>query len=720
MNPTHGGRLGTALLLALALPACSATAGPRAPQDRPADIRYDEAAGRWTLTSGPAELVLRRRQDHVVIEYLGPARPAESRGKSWDTPEFAGRLDGVEARPEDLSLESHDIGSGENGLRTLCLKSRWRSLKVQVHYAAWGDTGVFTRYVTATNSEDQPVRLESLPSLALSLPPGPYELTHLYGGWGRERQVAVEPLGPGRREFVNRTGRSTNGHSPWFFLKNGKTGIGYLGQFAWSGNWQAAFERIPTARPLESEPLRVEMGMRFDHGGALTLDHPGREFVLPGAAFTAVEGDVDDAANRLHRFQRRLVPRGPANDPLLVQFNSWYPFPGRLRVDDMKRCADIAAELGAEVFVLDAGWFNRKNWSREIGDWKHDPVAFPNGVEELAGHVHGIGLKFGIWVEIENLGVDSQMIKEHPEWCLSDGRGPLKSGERHHLDFGKPEVRQWARDVVDRLAKSMNLDWIKIDYNIDVKETFEVPGGGRPGDLLYRHLTNYYGWLDGLRAAHPGLVIENCSSGGLRFDLGILIRTHTTWISDEVKPIPSLQLAYGSTLEFLPEACNHWMVGDRDNGTVVTTNPPGWWDFMFRVPMNGQFGISSKVFQWTPELKERAKVAVAAYKRIRKVIQGADTYHLTPAPAHDKPTGWMAIQYVQPDRSRSVLMAYRLAGGSEKEAFKLRGLDPGRSYRVAVEGQDRGSFPGRRLSEEGLTVALDAEWRAAIVDMMVE
>lgn len=705
------------LLLGLALPAGPA---PPAPQDRPADLRYDEAARRWVLSSGPAELVLRRRQDHVVVEYLGPARPAESRGRSWDVPEFTGRLEGAEARPEELVLESHDLSPEEDGCRRLRLTSRWRSLKVHVCYMAWGNTGVFTRQVTVTNAGNLPARLDALPSLSLLVPPGPYTLTYLHGGWGRERQVAVEPLGPGRREFVNRTGRSTNGHSPWFFLKDGKSGTGYLGQLAWSGNWQMSFERALTARPPESEPLRVEMGIRFDRGGPVILE-PGRDFPLPPAAFTAGEGDADDAANRLHRFQRRyVVPRGPANDPPLVQFNSWYPFPGRLRADDLKRCADVAAELGAEVFVLDAGWFNRKNWSREIGDWKHNPEAFPQGVEELANHVHDRGLKFGIWVEIENLGVDSQTFREHPEWCLSDGRGPIRFGERYHLDFSRPEVREWARGVVDRLVKSLRLDWIKIDYNIDAKEDFEVPGGGRPGDLLYRHITAYYAWLDGLRAAHPGLVLENCSSGGLRFDLGILQRTHTTWISDEVRPIPSLQLAYGSTLEFLPEVCNHWMVGDRPDGTVAATNPPGWWDFMFRVPMNGQFGISSRILQWPPELKERAKAAVSLYKRIRPILQGADTYHLTPPPDHDKPTGWMAIQYVRPDLSRSVLLAYRLAGGPPAETFRLRGLDPGRSYRIRVEGEDRGAAPGRRLAEEGLSVSLDAEWRAAVVELFPE
>jgi len=94
-------------------------------------------------------------------------------------------------------------------------------------------------------------------------------------------------------------------------------------------------------------------------------------------------------------------PKVATNDPLLVQFNSWYPFPGKMTVDEMKRCADVAVELGAEVFVLDAGWYNQKDWSTELGDYRVDRVAYPNGLEELSNDVRSRGMKFGLWVEIE-------------------------------------------------------------------------------------------------------------------------------------------------------------------------------------------------------------------------------------------------------------------------------------------------------------------------------
>jgi alpha-galactosidase len=261
---------------------------------------------------------------------------------------------------------------------------------------------------------------------------------------------------------------------------------------------------------------------------------------------------------------------------------------------------------------------------------------------------------------------------------------------------------------MDRLMRECELDWVKIDYNIDIGDDFD----GEAGDALYRHIRAYYAWLDELRAAYPGLVVENCSSGGLRFDLGIIAHTHTTWLSDVVEPKPSLQLGYGCTVEFTPEVCNHWMVGDKDDGTVHREGPVGWWDFLFRVPMNGQYGISSKAFDWGPELKWRAAENVALYKSIREILVGADVYHLTPQPDRDDPRGWMALQYVAPDRSRSVVTAYRLGGGEPSRLFPLRGLDPAKRYAVNLDGK-----PAVELQKHELTVTLDAEWRAAVIKL---
>jgi alpha-galactosidase len=188
-----------------------------------------------------------------------------------------------------------------------------------------------------------------------------------------------------------------------------------------------------------------------------------------------------------------------------------------------------------------------------------------------------------------------------------------------------------------------------------------------------------------------------------------------------VAPLPSVQLAYGCTLAFSPQVCNHWMVGggEGEQATVDASEPPGWWDFMLRVPMNGQFGISSRVFDWSPALRKRAAANVGMYKRLRPVIVAGDVYHLTPPPSNQNPKGWMGLQYITEDKKRSVLMAYRLGDSNAEETFKLRGLDPGAWYKVTVDGKELPPMAQQELAVRGLSLKLDAEWRSAVVELAV-
>ena len=698
-----------------------------------ASIEHDTAKQTWDLVTASNEYRLILRPTGVFVDYFGPlASKAQSKSASDLSPaaqesarqkyDISGQAEGEDIIPSALSLVSQEHSLHLPGVDQLVLifEHKRIRLRVRMKYTTWRDTGVFTRELAVENVGKTALHVQHLPSLTWSLPAGKYEVTHLWGGWSQERQVETDNLGPGVRSFVSPVGRSTNGYSPWFCLKNQTSNVFYLAELAYSGNWEMDFSQSPlTAQhPYWQNELQVRLGMRFDFGGDLLLE-PGEEFKLPEVAFTTSAVGLDEAANQLHRFQREyVVPRTQTNDPLLVQFNSWYPFPGRMNVSDMKRCAEVAAKLGAEVFVLDAGWYSSENWSSELGDYEPDQHEFPNGIEELASYVRKLGMKFGMWIEIENVGVKSKIFAQHPDWCLHYNGLPIARGERRQLDFAKPEVRKWARSAVDRLVRRYGLEWLKIDYNIDIGEQFDpAETEQRPGDVLYTHLTSYYSWLDEVRAAFPRLVIENCSSGGLRFDLGIMAHAHTTWLSDEVRPKPSVQLAYGCTLEFTPGICNHWMVGDTDQGEVLKSDSASWWDFMFRVPMNGQFGISSRVFNWAPELIQHAQQSVSLYKALRTTIEHADVFHLTPPPAHDDPTGWMAIQYVAPNAARSVVMAYRLGQSAGDQTFKLHELNPDATYRINSEGTVLGTWTGKDLMGAGLKLELNEPWRAVAVQI---
>jgi alpha-galactosidase len=692
------------------------------------EIKFDKANGGWTLVSGNVEYILQKHEDTVTFDYFGPLAHGSwmTAGPTLNSPaahyDIDGQAEGQEITPSELRLVSEETVSIKPSVDELRLvfEHRHLPLRFKVNYTTWSDTGVITRAIVLESISTKALHVQRLPSLSWSLPPGEYDLTYLWGGWSQERQVGNEVLGPGVRKFVSASGRSTNDYAPWFCLHNHSNGTRYLAELAYSGNWEMGFSRTPRVEehPYTEGNLSVDLGIQFDFAGALELD-PGQSFSLPVVAFTSSDTGLDEAANQMHRYQREYVfAQNPVNNPPLVQFNSWYPFPGKMTVGEMKRCAELAAKFGAEVYVLDAGWYNKKDWSKELGDYHPDTVAYPNGIQELANYVRQLGMKFGIWVEIENVGVESDIFRQHPDWCLKYNGQPIVRADRLQLDFSKPEVRQWARSVIDRLAHDYRIQWLKIDYNIEIGNEFDPPAtDSRRGDVLYRQIINYYAWLDEVRAAHPDLVIESCSSGGLRFDSGIMAHTNTTWLSDEVRPKPSLQLAYGCTLQFTPGVCNHWMVGDTTDGHVLPTDSPEWWDFMFRVPMNGQFGISSKVFDWPPDLLSHAASNVALYKRIRSTIASADVYHLTPQPAHNDPTGWMAIQYAAQDGTKSVVTAYRLQNSLASQSFKLHGLNPSATYKMTSDGKDMGTMTGRELMNDGLSVNLEHPWSATVIEL---
>ena len=686
-------------------------------------IAFDSTAGTWTLTSGPVSYRLLLRSGQVAFDYLGPssrltAAPDSARAPGVDG---AALVAGRALTPDSLRVRSATVVTPAPGVAELRLELTHRSLPLQIdeRYTAWGKTGVFSREIRLTNRGERPLALERLPSIGWDLPTGDYTLRYLWGSWGQERQLATETLGPGARRFEQTRGRATNGYVPWISLRNRTLGVEYIAELAWSGNWWMQVERQPGtgASPLRDQPVQVALGMHPDFGGALTL-LPHDSITLPRGVFTAAAGDLDDAANQMHRYQRDfLVPRVRTNQPPLVQFNTWFPLGPNVDIANTMQAADAAAAIGAEVYVLDSGWYGSGDWERTLGDYSPDPRKFPRGLEELADHVRAKGMKFGLWVEIENAGIESRLFREHPEWCLPYGGKPWITANRCQLDFANPAVRQWASATVDRLVTRYRLDWIKIDYNIDVGDRFDPARTGESGRRLHDHVTAYYAWLDSIRAAHPELVVENCSSGGLRLDLGVMGHTHTAWLSDVVDPKASVQLGYGCTVQFAPEVCNHWMVGDADSGVVDSSKAPGWWDFMLRVPMNGQFGISGRIPEWSAAVRRRVAANVALYKRVRGTISGADVYHLTPPPDRNDPARWTALEYLQPDSGRAVVLAYRLGNSSVSATLRLRGLRPQATYEVTVDGRRHGLVAGGPLAARGLRIRLPAAWRAAVVDL---
>ncbi|MGV8095435.1 MAG: alpha-galactosidase [Mangrovibacterium sp.] len=691
-------------------------------------ITFDAGAKSWLIRSGINEYRLFLKNSSVYFDNFTP-------GKSVDWPkridsskhflhlhyDFSITAENQTLTSKDFYFISYEIIDRQPDVQELVLmfSGKNKAILVEEHYKSFFKTGVITKNVRIKNIGTKELTVEKLPSLCWKMPKATYDLTYMWGGGGKERSLKTETLVPGDRLFRTTSGRSTNQFATWFFLQNKTTGVNYAADLAYSGNWEMNFKIYPDTSQYDAGKLEVSIGLIFDNSGAAIIK-PGESLQTPGVSFTSTSGNIDDATNQLHAYQLQYVFPKPAF-PMLVQFNSWYGLSIGVNpeLEDLKKCVELAAEIGIEVFVMDAGWYNHQDWSREVGDWQVNENIFPKGLEELVDYVREKGLKFGLWVEIENVGADSKILKDHPDWVYTCNGNMVTDKRRTALNLNKPEVRQWMKSELSRLVKTYNLDWIKIDYNLSPGNCFDDEGLTMKGTIHYNNVLIYYNILDELRAENPNLIIENCASGGRRFDTGIMQHTHTGWVSDEVDPLPSLALGYGANTQFSSEVCNHWMVGDKSrDGKIDTTCTADWFKFLLRVPMNGQFGISSRVYEWTQSMIDQAADQIKMYKEhIRPVIMGSNTYHLTPQPDMQKPEGWMAIQYVSPDSKKSIVMTYRLQNSEPVFNLKVRGLNLDKIYKVSIEQEQTCILKGNQLMDEGINIKLLNIWSSSIVEL---
>lgn len=632
-----------------------------------------------------------------------------------------GVVDGKAWTAADLQLVSleEDLIARPATPMVAVLRHRTVPIEFRVRCIARGKTGVITCDVEIINHSDKTVELTGLASFASPIGTGTLHSMQIKNGveWNLVTdKLSDKPLELGNDDL----GRSSATMSPWWALYEPSINATLVAELEYSGNWTAQF--TPTDQGFE-----CRYGMTFDNGGPLRLA-PGASFTLPTVAIAIHPGDnLDGPARAQHRYQRQFViPKRPEGVPLLVQFNTWYSHNQHIDHQLISDMIPRAAAIGCEAFVIDAGWYTTasgkgKNWKAMSGDWAIDRKKFPEGLRPIIDQTHAAGMKFGLWLEPEPVGLQTETAKQHPEWYLSYKGKLVVVQDRLHLDYAQPEVRAHMHAVVDRLMQEGTIDWVKLDYNTSIGGKFDITSKSIGNTRLHDHLRGYYQWLRELREKYPNLVVENCSSGALRWDTGILGQTHTSWISDTVNPRYAPQMVWGSLLQSPCEVCNHWMAGDTPQGKRYATggalgnDDPGWWQFMHLVAMNGQYGVSARLDQWPDEAVKLAAREVSRYKQLRDIMDGADVYHLTPQPAQsDSPTDWFAIEYLQPSTDHGVVMAYRLEQSPATKSFPLRGLTPGATYKVTIGDFDPKELSAEQL-EQGLEVELEQEWRGVAI-----
>lgn len=570
-------------------------------------------------------------------------------------------------------------------------------LGVRLHLRTHPNHDVVEKWAELRNDSGQPIELLRAWGGAFAVPVSDVVAVGLLGGaWSREFTPFEATLGAGTLSLGSRQGITSHTYAPVVTVvpAGAAAGVRYGVALAYSGSWRMTLDVVPFA-----DHVRIAAGPD-DESGILTLA-PGAELTTPVLAGVRVEGDADDLAQAWHTYQATLArTRGPEHRPIV--YNSWFATTFDVRVEHQLELARAAAEVGAEVFVVDDGWFRRRTSDRAaLGDWEVDLNRIPGGLGPLADGVRELGMRFGLWVEPEAVSPDSDLYRAHPEWAHQVAGRPLETLRNQYvLNLGRPEVEEWVLGTLRRLLSDTDITYLKWDMNRSIADGGQSVLGG--DDWSWRHTQAYYRVLDALRAEFPQVTVEACAGGGGRIDHAVLARTDVVWPSDETGPRDRLTIQHGF-LGVLPAwTMSSWVTDLPDLLDRDRDGEPPSLEFRFVVAMAGVLGIGADLLAWDAATRERASSLVDLYRSIRSVV------HTGRVRRHGMPGDTAcAVQYTGADSV--VLLAWRRPGAVDL-TVRLGGLDPQARYRVRGGGDARTvTFTGKELGTEGL--AIGWSWR---------
>lgn len=524
--------------------------------------------------------------------------------------------------------------------------------------------------------------------------------------WGQEGAWRFDPVVNETKVISGSHGKSGWGH-PTFFAHNNASGEWFVGSLAWSANWTM---RITG----QQDTVNKDAHLFFEMGPStvdpvLRVIEPNETVKTPEAHLLCMKSDLDHVTQALEDHVRHnVLPPRPSNHVFDVEANHRGYIVDHESEAGIDREIDLAADIGAEMFVIDAGWYGPEpnNWANNVGDW-YAGAWLPNDLMPVREYARKKGLRFGLWVEIESVGAAAKLRREHPDWVLTRNGQPVAGGRQ--LDVSNPAVAAWMESEIARIIRKYDLDMFRIDYNNSMEAGGNHVRDGFIENTLWRHVENLYGMFDRLRKEFPNVIFQNCSSGGGRLDWGIMRRFDNTELSDWMRAPRSMKIINGMTWVLPPEILL------RTPGTETDDlEADGDLDTQLRqaeVALPIFRGISPTLEDFNPILRGKIREGVALYKNtLRPNMIGCHVYHHTPVLPLLQASPWVVIEYAAPDQGRDVATLFRTAEvGDATFHFIPRGLNAGRAYRVTFGNSGQtAEISGERLMQEGIVVRLEA------------
>ncbi|MUG67009.1 alpha-galactosidase [Paenibacillus campinasensis] len=575
------------------------------------------------------------------------------------------------------------------------LRDRISGLTIVLTYTVLPDYDAIARSVSFRNEGKESMTILRAMSASVDFSHSRYDLLHLHGAWARERHVERRKLSPGMQGIESRRGSSSHNHNPFLALLSEDAGeehgevYGFSLVYSGSFSAQVEVDQYATAR--------LNLGINpFDFSWLL---EPGESFQTPEAVMVFSAEGLGGMSRRYHKLYRTRLCRGQFRDavrPVLV--NNWEATYFDFTADKIEHIAREGRELGIELFVLDDGWFGKRNDdTTSLGDWVVDRNKLPEGLEDLAERVRALDMQFGLWFEPEKISPESELYRQHPDWCLHvPDRRRTEGRQQLILDFSREEVCEAVAGMIRSILQSAPITYVKWDMNRNMTEigSAALPPE-RQRETAHRYMLGLYRVLEQLTTEFPHILFESCSGGGGRYDPGMLYYMPQTWTSDNSDAISRLKIQYGTSLVY-PLSTMGAHVSAVPNHQVHRNTS-------LRVrghaAMSGNFGYELDLTAFTEEEKEEVRAQVKLYKDIRHLVQFGDYYRLR-SPFEGNEAAWTVVSE---DRSEAVLYYFRILGEANEPIVRLRtrGLDPEADYECLEDGAVYG---GDRLMHAGMVI----------------
>lgn len=501
-------------------------------------------------------------------------------------------------------------------------------------------------------------------------------------------------------------GYPSNRHMPFFFIEDEAAGAGIYVAIGWTGNWHATIDTDSA-----SSTLRIYGGMPKIH----TQLRPGEQISGPTVLIGCYQRGYENGSNALRRLIRTRYTPSVAGRPLVapIMYTTWFHVGAELDERMARALVDAAADIGQEIFEVDAGWYKgtpyspywdmRNTWpaiSNPLGNWElgEERERFPSGLDELAHYVRSKGMRFGLWFELERVGPDSLLAEQHPDWIIQYGDGWRMA------DFGNREVQAYFSKILDHYIRTLKLAYIRWDCNLHDIDAFwaSCDEPNRRGISEIRHIEGIRRVEKFVRERHPHVILESCASGGRRIDLTTLQHRHTAWISDAT--------AGASIIRFHLEGLNHIIPGSRQ---LVAFAPAerafAGRDFAFpdidcQCCFAGAFGSAGKIHLWPEPMKQRMRQHVTVYKKLRPYLD-EDFYLLFPQ--SQTLDTWAAWQFHDPRAGEGFVQAFRIQSPERDKRIVLKGIEPQSNYQFTDPySGDRFVRSGATLTSRGIELSL--------------